>query len=364
MHIRIFQHTQNPMRPRLLSPALLALFLSTVHLLAAERIVLVAGGGSNPPEGVPARDVELKEPFGTEFGPNGDMFIVEMARGNRLLKVDARGMTSWVAGTGVSGSEGVGGSPRQVAFNGPHNLAITKSGAILIGDTWNGRVVRLDLAAGTSALQAGFLTPADKARGAGPYCISLNPAGTHLYIADLRHIHEVKLASGKARVVAGNGQKRMPEDGAMAVDAPLVDPRAVAVDSKGNIYILERGGHALRVVDASGRIRTVVNRSGKKGATGDGGPAIEATMNGPKHLCIAPDDSVIIADAENHIIRRYQPKDGTIQRVAGTGTKGTKGLNGPPDQCELARPHGVTYGPDGRLYITDSYNDRILRIEK
>ena len=68
------------------------------------------------------------------------------------------------------------------------------------------------------------------------------------------------------------------------------------------------------------------------------------------------------ADAENHVIRRYAPKTGLITRVAGTGKKGTAGLGGSPLECELARPHGVTVAKDGTLFITDSYNDRILKI--
>jgi sugar lactone lactonase YvrE len=128
--------------------------------------------------------------------------------------------------------------------------------------------------------------------------------------------------------------------------------------------VIERNGHALRVVSPDGRIRTVVNIAGKKGATGDGGEAALATMSGPKHLCIDRDDSVLIADAENNLIRRYVPATGKILRVAGTGKKGAAGLGGPPEQCELARPHGVTVARDGTLYITDSYNDRILKIVK
>jgi sugar lactone lactonase YvrE len=73
---------------------------------------------------------------------------------------------------------------------------------------------------------------------------------------------------------------------------------------------------------------------------------------------------VIIADAENNLVRRYVPKTGKILRVAGTGKKGTAGLDGPPEQCELARPHGVVVHRDGTLYITDSYNNRILKIVK
>jgi DNA-binding beta-propeller fold protein YncE len=108
-----------------------------------------------------------------------------------------------------------------------------------------------------------------------------------------------------------------------------------------------------------------VNASGKQGGTGDGGPALEATMSGPKHLCVDKDNSVIIADAENHLVRRYVPNTGKIERIAGTGKSGSAGVGGDPKQCQLARPHGVTIHPEsGHLYITDSYNNRVLKIVK
>ena len=331
--------------------------------LRAERIVLVAGGTKDA-VGIPATEAELKEPFGVDFDRAGHLFIIEMASGNRLLRVDAMGVLTHIAGTGKSGASGDGGPALAAEFNGPHNLAVLPDGNVLIGDTWNGRVRKVDVKSGTVTSLAGYSVPAEKSRGSGPYCITLDFTGTKLYLADLTRIHELDLASGKSRVVAGNGKKGRPEDGAVATDAPLSDPRAVAVDRKGNLYILERGGNALRVVSTDGKIKTVVNASGAKGGTGDGGPALAATMNGPKHLCIDLDDNVIIADAESNLIRKFTPKDGKLVRVAGTGKMGKGALGGSPLECDLARPHGVTVHRDGTLYITDSYNSRILRIEK
>jgi hypothetical protein len=135
----------------------------------------------------------------------------------------------------------------------------------------------------------------------------------------------------------------------------------VAVDARGNVYILERSGHTLRVVDRAGKIHTVAG-TGTKGASGDGGAARKATLNGPKHLCVDPQGNVVIADTENHRIRLYRPGDGTIVNVAGSDTKGTAGLGGPPAAAELNQPHGVTIGPGGILYICDSSNHRILKI--
>jgi DNA-binding beta-propeller fold protein YncE len=141
-----------------------------------------------------------------------------------------------------------------------------------------------------------------------------------------------------------------------------MDPRAVAVDGEGRVYILERNGNALRVVGTDGKIRTVAG-NGRRGSSGDDGPALKATLNGPKHLCVDGDGNVVIADTENHVIRKYLPREGKIVRIAGTGRKGNKGLDGPPLEAELNQPHGVHIRPDGTLYIADSSNNRILKVE-
>ncbi len=118
---------------------------------------------------------------------------------------------------------------------------------------------------------------------------------------------------------------------------------------------------ALRVVDRAGKIRTVAG-TGKAGNSGDGGNARQATLNGPKHLCVDGAGNVLIADTENHRIRIYRPGDGTIDAVAGTGQKGTAGVGGPPLKAQLNQPHGVAVGPAAIIYISDSSNNRILKI--
>jgi DNA-binding beta-propeller fold protein YncE len=341
------------------------LALSLPFLAHADQMVLVAGGGTQDAVDIAATDAVLKEPFGTAFDSGGHMWIVEMVSGNRLLQVDGGGTIQHVAGQLKPGDSGDGGQALRAQFNGPHNLAILPDNRVLIADTWNGRVRMVDVKARIVSTVEGWRAPVGKEKGNGPYCITLNFEGTKLYIADLLRVYELDLATHQSKVIAGNGKKGRPEDGAVAIDAPLSDPRAVAPDRQGNVYILERGGNALRVVDKTGHIRTVVNASGKKGGEGDGGPALEATMNGPKHLCVDKDDSVIIADAEAHLVRRYVPSTGKIERIAGTGKSGSAGLNGDPTQCQLSRPHGVTIQPQtGELYITDSYNNRILKVVK
>jgi sugar lactone lactonase YvrE len=343
-------------------------FLSGAALAA--KIELVAGGGEKDGD-APATECRLREPFGVEFTPAGAMFIVEMASGNRVLHVNRAGKLSVAAGTGVKGFAGDNGPARDAQFNGIHNLAIAPSGTVYLADSWNYRVRAIDQATGAIRTVAGTGRKGYSGDG-GPALaadfstiiqIALSPDAKHLYVADIdnRRIRRVHLADGHVETVAGNGQKGTPKDGEQAGAQPLSDPRAVAVAPDGSLYILERGGHALRHVDSAGKIHTVAG-TGKAGLSGDGGPALASTLNGPKHLCLDQDGSVIIADAENHVIRRYDPKTGLISRVAGTGKKGSAGVGGDPLECELNRPHGVTVSREGLLYITDSYNNRILRI--
>lgn len=336
----------------------------------AAKIELVAGGGEKDGD-APAKECRLREPFGVEFAPDGAMIIVEMVTGNRVLRVDAEDKLTVLAGTGEKGFAGDGGPARAAQFNGIHNLAIAKSGTIFLSDSWNYRIRAIDPETGMIKTIAGTGKKAFGGDGGAALSadfstiiqIALSPDGKHLYAADIenRRVRRIDLASGVVETVAGNGQKGAPKDGEDARSQPLMDPRAVALGPDGSFYILERSGNALRQVDASGRIRTVAG-TGKGGSSGDDGPALQATLNGPKHLCLDRDGTVLIADAENHVIRRFDPKSGLIQRVAGTRKKGANGVGGDPLSCELNRPHGVTIGPDGLIYISDSYNNRVLRI--
>jgi sugar lactone lactonase YvrE len=133
----------------------------------------------------------------------------------------------------------------------------------------------------------------------------------------------------------------------------------VAVDRKGRLYILERGGHALRVVDADGTIRTVVG-TGKPGLRLDHDP-LKCQLNGPKHLCIDLEDNVIIADTANHRVLKFLPSENKLMPLAGTGKKGDSGDGGPALKVSLNEPHGVHVTRSGTLYIVDSMNHRVFR---
>jgi sugar lactone lactonase YvrE len=330
---------------------------------------LLAGGGTEL-TGV-ATNCRLHSPFAVDSDDKGNIYIAEMAGGERVLMVDPRGMLTVLAGTGEKGDSGDGGPAIQARFNGMHSLALGPPGELFIADTLNSRVRRIDLAtkkvfsfAGTG--KRGFSGdggPAMSAQFGNIYCIAFDARRENVYLADLdnRRIRAVHLTTGIVTTVAGNGQKGVPRDGELAINAPLVDPRAVAVDSKGSIYILERSGHALRMVERNGKIRTVAG-TGSKGFAGDGGDALKATFNGPKHLCLESNGDVIIADTDNHVIRNYIAKGGRIAGVAGTGRSGSGAVGGDPGSLELNQPHGVHVDRSGNLYIADSLNNRVIKI--
>jgi DNA-binding beta-propeller fold protein YncE len=338
---------------------------------AAERMVLVAGGGTSTAT-APAKEAKLNAPFGIDFDKSGNAFLVELT-GGRVLTIDSKRTLSVLGGHEEKGNAGDGGPVQDASFNGMHSLAIGPDGKVYLADTWNNRIRtydpksgRIEAFAGTG--EKGYLGdggPASKARFGGIYSVAFDAAGKNIVLADLdnRRVRKIELASGIVTTVAGNGEKGVPSDDAVAAKAPLVDPRAACFDSQGNVYILERSGNALRVVTPDGRIRTVVG-TGKVGAIGDGSDAKQATLNGPKHLCADKEDNILIADTENHLIRKYLVKEGKIVRVAGSGKKGTGGLDGPPLAVELDQPHGVYLHPSGELYIVDSSNHRVLKIVK
>ncbi len=198
------------------------------------------------------------------FATNGDAYIVEMG-GHRVSMLDGAGRLRVFAGTGEPGLSGDGGPASQARFNSPHHLAFGPDGRLYVADTQNFSVRRIDLTSGMITRVAGTGVkgfggdggPAADAQFGGIFAIAFR--GSRLYLCDLgnRRVRVVDLTSEIVTTVAGNGEKGAPVDGQPALGQPLVDPRAIAVDVNGNLYILEREGHALRVVSPDGRIRTV-----------------------------------------------------------------------------------------------------------
>lgn len=350
------------------APILALLALSTPAFAAIELII-----------GEP-KTAHVSEPFSVDFDAKGVLYGVEFTKSNRIFKwLD--GKLEFIAGVTHNAEEKGrkvtpeahdGADPLQAVFNGMHDIQITREGKAIIGDSFNHRVRLLDLATGHVSTLAGTGKPGFGGDG-GPatgaqfnvtMTATLSPDQQRVYVADIGN-HRVRmfdLATGKIETVAGSGQKGNPADGGSALDSPLGDARAVIQAKDGTLYVLLRGGNSLVEVK-DGKVRTIVNASGQKGYSGDGGPGRDATMNGPKYLALDTAGNVLICDTENHCVRRWSPVTGKIELLAGKPPKAGVAVGTTWLETELKRPHGVRLGPDGKLYIADTYNNRVLRGE-
>ncbi|MBC7964278.1 MAG: hypothetical protein H7Z17_00005 [Fuerstia sp.] len=342
---------------------LLLLLLSTLFCTSSQAgDIEVVIGGLMAEEGGnwDPKDSPLTSPFGVDFNSRGDMWIVEL-EGGRVHRFDAAGELHHAGGDGTKSYKGDGEKLAAATFNGMHNCAVTLNGDLYIADSWNHCIRKVDATTGVISTiagtgQKGFSGdggPATAATFDFVMCITLNPTNDVLHIADLnnRRIRAVDLKSGVVTTVAGNGKKGVPKDGDLAVQSPLVDPRAVAQDSKGNLWILERGGHALRAVLPDGTIQTVAG-TGIKGFVD--GPGLTSQFGSPKHLCVDDADNVYIADDENAAIRRMDSQTREVTTILGKGQGDAR--------IRLSHPHGVTW-ENGWLYVVDMGNNRILRMK-
>jgi hypothetical protein len=185
-----------------------------------------------------------------------------------------------------------------------------------------------------------------------PHSIALDGAGA-VYVADIgnHRIRRIDPNTGIVNSIAGNSERKLPQDGQIARRNPILGPRALFIDGD-TMWIALREGHSVWRMDLRDGILHHAAGSGKAGYAGDGGPAVNAQFNGPKGIAVGPDENVYIADTENHAIRKIDQQTGTITTVAGGNNKTTPHLD---------RPHGICVGPDGAIYIGDTLNHLVRR---
>jgi sugar lactone lactonase YvrE len=198
--------------------------------------------------------------------------------------------------------------------------------------------------------------PATSAQLYGPDGIAVDSAG-NLYIADSVNNRIRKVSNGIITTVAGNGTAGFSGDNGPATSAQLYSPSGLAVDSAGNLYFADGANYRIREV--SNGVITTVTGNGTPGHSGDNGPAANATING-FFVTVDSAGNLYIGDNNNHRVRKVS--GGTITTVAGTGTPGFGGDNGPATSANLAFPAGVAVDPAGNLYIADVGNYRIRMV--
>ena len=332
----------------------------TFEAVAAVRTVIGTG--------VPGlSDAEVNNPYGVVIGPDGALYFCDLDN-QRIRRLDlASGETTTVAGNGDRGYAGDGGPATQASLNMPHEIQFDAAGHLYIVERDNHTVRRVDARTGlistvAGAGVAGFSGdggPAAEALLNRPHSIVFDPDG-RLLICDIgnHRMRRVDLATGRIETFAGTGERAPTPDGAPLAGTPLNGPRAMALDPAGNLYLALREGNAIYRIDLAQETIHHVAGTGAQGYTGDGGPARAATLAGPKGLAFAPDGTLYVADTENHVIRRIDLTTGLITTALGTGERGD-GPEPEPRRCRMNRPHGVWVDTAGALYVGDSEAHRI-----
>jgi len=192
-----------------------------------------------------------------------------------------------------------------------------------------------------------------------PLAVAVGPRG-EIYIAEGNRVRKVT-EDRRIVSVAGNGMAGSGGDGGRATEAELNQPEGLAVDSTGKLYIADTLGHRVRSVGADGIISTVAG-TGDPGYSGDGKPGAEARLNLPTGLATGLDDALLIADTGNNVVRELS-RTGVIRTVAGTGEAAYRGDGGPAAYAALRAPGGIAFDGEGNLYIADTLNERVRRVD-
>jgi sugar lactone lactonase YvrE len=306
-------------------------------------------------------------------GPDGKLYICEVEN-HRVLRLDMdSGQVETVAGNGTKGYSGDGGKGTEAQLNEPYEIRFDSQGNLYFNEMMNHLIRKVDMKTGEISTVAGTGEegfggddgPALKAKFSKPHSIVIDEADKFMYVADIgnHRIRRIDLQSGTIETIAGTGERTLPQDGQQARGNPMLGPRALFLT--GDIlWIALREGHSVWKLElTSGRL-THIAGSGKKGFSGDRGPAKEATMNGPKGIALGPDGMIYVVDTENQTIRQIDLEKSLIYTVAGKGpaARGGKGDDGPATEAEMDRPHGIGIGPDNALYIGDTNNHRVRKV--
>ncbi len=171
-------------------------------------------------------------------------------------------------------------------------------------------------------------------------------------------------AAPTIETLVGDGRPGYTGDGGLAARAQLNQPFQCARDRAGNLFVADTVNHCIRKVERGTGVITTVAGSGRKGYSGDGGPATAATMNEPYGVMADRDGHLFIVDRLNAAIRRVDARTGIITTYAGTGMKGFSGDGGPAVKAEMREPNCLDFDPRGHLYVADVSDNRIRRIDR
>ncbi len=350
-----------------------AIGLTCCTMTSAADVITIAGTGerASTGDGGPAVDAGVAEPYGLVVGPDGALYVCEIA-GHVIRRIDLQdGTIGTVVGTRESGNDGDGGPALEARIDQPYEIRFDMDGNLYFVDMTSSVVRRVDAETQNITTIAGNGTsgfsgdggPAVEAQLKQPHSICLDNDG-HLYICDIgnHRVRIVDLEAGTIDTFAGTGERGPTPHGAPLAGTPLNGPRALDFEP-GNLYFALREGNAVYSISLSTHKYRHLVGTGEKGYSDHTLDARHAQLSGPKGIAVTPTGDIVIADTESHTVR-MMIVDGQLSTVVGDGTQGD-GPDGDPATCRLARPHGVCIGPDRTIYIGDSENHRVraLRLD-
>jgi sugar lactone lactonase YvrE len=350
---------------RKITTSFLSVFFCLLLYKTQGQIITTIASGTTIGDGNSALNAGFGGPTAVGFDQNGNMLIVD-TDDLRIRKIDANGIVSTFAGTGEYGFAGDNGSATSALFNQPRGIAIDATGVVYVSDYQNNRIRRVN-ANGTITTIAGNGNqgfsgdggPAVNAQVNLPQNLAIDGAG-NLYIADTQNHRIRKIGTdGIITTVAGNGTAGFGGDGGPATSGQLNSPAAVAVGTDGSLYIADTENYRVRKVGPTGFITTLAG-NGAYQSGGDGGPAVSATLARPLDIAVDGMGTVYITQQDARI-RKITPS-GTMLPVAGNGTEGFSGDSGLAINALIGSETGVDVDAAGTVYIADRNNFRIRRI--
>jgi sugar lactone lactonase YvrE len=348
---------------------LVLLFVLAIHPFCfAQRVTTVAGGSG---DGGPALSADLFGPSTVAVDGIGNIFIADAAS-RTIRRVDYQtGTITSVAGNGMTGSAGDGGLAISASLGNPSGVALDVNGNIYISDQLSSVIRKIDIAtgmisriAGDPGSSSGFTGdngPAIAAKLSSPHALTVDANG-NIYFTDTgnQRIRKINAATGLITTIAGNGSYGYTGDNGLATAAEFSNPNSVAVDANGNIYIADYGNSCVRRINSTSGIVTTVAGTGTTGFSGDGGLATQALLNSPSGVLIGADGNLIISDTYNQRIRKVDLSTGIITTIAGSGTFGFH-----DDAALLAQlnvPQGLAKDAAGNIFFSEYVNRRIRKI--